>query len=130
MFNSASEAAPYVMFEFDEEKEISMVVITNRKGAGGDRTKDIDVRLDDSKDAIQAHGSDSMWTGGRLLGHYAGPGHCCSGHDITIVGPGKGKVVVIQQFNGPGGNARFMNIAEVKIMGGNDESNSLMLCYI
>jgi hypothetical protein len=138
-FNSDDEAAPFVIFEFDEAKDIAKVVITNRHTTGGDRTKDLDIRLDDSKDAIQAHGSGSMWTGGRLFGHYDGPGDIGSGHEITWLGPqdqgGRGKVVIIQQFNGNSGSGRYMNIAEVQIFAGSDESNSFHFsnrnsCYI
>ena len=66
---SQEENAPWLAIDYGREFIIERVEIFNRVELG-DRTRNVDVRISDE---LPTSGS-QMFSGGSLLGHFAGPG--------------------------------------------------------
>ena len=109
-----SETAPWIAVEYPSPTEVSKVEIINAPGAGdGQRIKDCEVRMVDDLIGIQAS---AMFTGGTLLGSWAGPG--TGGETITINPPGRGvfatgKYVLLQCAT-----ENYLNVMEIKVFAG------------
>ena len=73
------EATPWIAIDYGTRVIVERVEIFNRDEAG-DRTRNVDVRLSDE---LPTSGS-QMFSGGTLLGHFAGPG--TNGQHIIISG--------------------------------------------
>ena len=73
------DATPWIAIDYGTRVIVERVEIFNRDGSG-DRTRNVDVRLSDE---LPASGS-QMFSGGTLLGHFAGPG--TNGQHIIISG--------------------------------------------
>ena len=73
------EAAPWIAIDYGTRVIVERVEIFNRDGSG-DRTRNVDVRISDE---LPTSGS-QMFSGGTLLGHFAGP--ATDGQHIIISG--------------------------------------------
>ena len=108
------EPAPWIAIEYPGPTEVSKVEIVNAPGTDGERTKDCEVRMVDDITGIQAS---AMFTGGTLLGSFAGPGS--GGETITFNPPGRGvgvatgKYVLFQCTTGT-----YLNVMEMKVFAG------------
>ena len=107
------ETAPWIAVEYPSPTEVSKVEIVNDAGADGQRTKDCEVRMVDDLTGILGS---AMFTGGTLLGSWAGPG--TGGETITINPPGRGvfatgKYVLLQCATGT-----YLNVMEIKVFAG------------
>ena len=67
--SSQNENAPWFAIDFETEVMIERVEIFNR-GWEGARTRNVEIRISDE---LPTSG-DEMFSGGTLLGHFAGPG--------------------------------------------------------
>ena len=108
------EAAPWIAVEYPGPTEVSKVEIINAPGGDGQRTKDCEVRLVDDLTGIQGS---AMFTGGTLLGSWAGPG--AGGETFTINPPGRGffatgKFVLFQCATA----GDHLNVMEIKVFAG------------
>ena len=108
-----AETAPWIAIEYPSPTEVSKVEIVNAPDTDGQRIKDCEVRMVDDITGIQAS---AMFTGGTLLGSWAGPG--TGGETITINPPGRGvfatgKYVLLQCATGT-----FLNVMEIKVFAG------------
>ena len=108
------EPAPWIAIEYPGATEVSKVEIINAPGADGQRTKDCEVRLVDDLTGIQGS---AMFTGGTLLGSWAGPG--AGGETFTINPPGRGffatgKFVLFQCATA----GDHLNVMEIKVFSG------------
>jgi hypothetical protein len=80
MCHTKSENAPWLALEFDLPVDVKSVTIYNRKDCCGGRFSNAEVRVTDT---LPTDGS-QMFTGGRLLGSFQGPG--TDGQIIQIQG--------------------------------------------
>ena len=110
------ETAPWLALDYGDGARmfIEKVVIVNRKNCCYDRTKNVKIWLSDE---LPTSGS-SMFTGGELLGTFAGPGG--AGDQIEIEsGPGwaekYGRYVILQLNLAPGRGP--INLKEVTAFG-------------
>ena len=110
------ETAPWLALDYGDGARmfIEKVVIVNRKNCCWDRTKNVKIWLSDE---LPTSGS-SMFTGGELLGTFAGPGG--AGEQIEIEsGPGwaekYGRYVILQLNLAPGRGP--INLKEVTAFG-------------
>ena len=110
------EKAPWFALDYGDGVKVSVekVVIVNR-GGDNSRTKNVEIRLSDE---LPTSGG-SMFTGGELLGTFAGPGS--AGQLIEIEsGPGwaekYGRYVILQLNLAPGSGP--INLKEVTAFGG------------
>ena len=78
--HSLPEPYPWLAIDYGYDVTVDRVEIINRKGCCGNRTKNVDVRIS-NKLPDNAH---SMFSGGSLLGHFAGPAK--KGQHIVISG--------------------------------------------
>ena len=99
---------PWLLLEFQEEVEVFRVDIYNRiHPTAAARTKNLEVRLTNAKPTTVK----SMYTGGRPLGIFKGPG--TSGQIIKVEGPPQvGKYVLIQMKN-----TQSLTLREVLVFG-------------
>ena len=74
------EPAPWIAIDYGTTVNVQRVELFNRVACCGDRTKDVNVRISDE---LPTSGS-QMFSGGTLLGHFAGPG--INRQQITISG--------------------------------------------
>ena len=76
------EATPWIAIDYGTLVTVQRVEIFNRPGAAeyGSRTRNVDVRISDE---LPTSGS-QMFSGGTLLGHFAGPG--TDGQHIIVAG--------------------------------------------
>ena len=105
------EAAPWMAIEYPSPTEVSKVEIVNAPDGDGQRTKDCEVRLVDDLTGILGS---AMFTGGTLLGSWAGPG--TGGETFTISTPGvfaTGKYVLFQCATD-----NYLNVMEIKVFAG------------
>ena len=77
--SSQNENAPWFAIDFETEVMIERVEIFNR-GWEGARTRNVEIRISDE---LPTSG-DEMFSGGTLLGHFAGP--ATNGQHIIISG--------------------------------------------
>ena len=110
------EKAPWLALDYGDGAKIYVekVVIVNRKNCCYDRTKNVTIWLSDE---LPSSGS-SMFTGGELLGTFAGPGG--AGEHIEIEsGPDwaekYGRFVILQLNLAPGSDV--INLKEVTAFG-------------
>ena len=73
-------AFPWITIDYGTSVIVQMVEIFNRKDYGGWRTRNVDVRISDELPTSDKE----MFSGGTLLGHFAGPG--TNGQHIVISG--------------------------------------------
>ena len=78
--HSYGGATPWIAVDYGTRVSVQKVEIFNRADCCGDRTRNVDVRLSDE---LPTSGS-QMFSGGTLLGHFAGPG--TNGQHIIISG--------------------------------------------
>ena len=78
---NGGEATPWIAIDFGTRVIVERVEIFNRAdGAAFERTRNVDVRISDELPTS----ADQMFSGGSLLGHFAGPG--TKGQHIIISG--------------------------------------------
>ena len=75
-----NEATPWIAIDYGTRVIVERVEIFNRANCCGDRTRNVDVRIGNE---LPTSG-DQMFSGGTLLGHFAGPG--TDGQHIIISG--------------------------------------------
>jgi len=80
MCHTHNERAPWLAIDYGSTVTVKRVEIFNREGCCGDRTKNVDVRVSNE---LPTSGS-QMFSGGFLLGHFAGPG--IDGQHIVVSG--------------------------------------------
>ena len=107
-FVTQQETAPWIAIEYPSPTQVSKVEVVNAPGGDGQRTKDCEVRLVDDLTGIQGS---AMFTGGTLLGSWAGPG--VGGETFTITGSAAGKYVLFQCATGT-----YLNVMEIKVYAG------------
>ena len=106
-----AENAPWLAIEFQSEKDVSQVVINNRKDADGQRTRNLEVRLTNE---LPASG-ERMFTGGQLLGTFVGPATDGQVISISSAQSRRGKYVLVQQTHGD--RKDHLNLLEVTAFG-------------
>ena len=122
--HTEEEPTPWIAIDYGATVTVQRVEIFNRRQCCGNRTRNIDVRISDELPASGIH----MFSGGHLLGHFAGPGS--DGQLITISGqtlqseysmriniPGQaksGRYVIVQMDNGEDSP---LNLKEVTAFG-------------
>ena len=74
------DATPWIAVDYGTRVNVERVEIFNRLDEGGDATRNVDVRISDE---LPTSGS-QMFSGGILLGHFAGP--ATNGQHIIISG--------------------------------------------
>ena len=74
------EPAPWLAIDYGNSATVQRVEIFTRNGCCGETTRNVDVRISDQ---VPVSGS-QMFSGGNLLGHFAGP--ATHGQLITIEG--------------------------------------------
>ena len=106
--SNCQENAPWLALEFVEGTvEVTRVDIYNRIYSSGERTRNVEVRLTND---LPTSG-DQMYTGGELLGTFAGPGG--NGEIIKVEGFAlTGRYVLIQMDN-----KDCLNLLEVEVFG-------------
>ena len=80
MCHTKNDATPWIAVDYGTSVIVERVEIFNRRDCCGDRTRNVDVRISDQ---LPTSG-DQMFSGGSLLGHFAGPG--TKGQHIIISG--------------------------------------------
>ena len=75
-----ADASPWLAIDYGTSVTVHRVEIFNRQDCCGERTQNVDVRISDE---LPTSGS-QMFSGGTLLGHFAGPGS--DGEHIIISG--------------------------------------------
>ena len=78
--HSSAASAPWLAVDYVASVSIRWVEIFNRRDCCGDRTKNVNVRVSDELPTTDKQ----MFSGGALLGHFAGPG--TDGQHIVISG--------------------------------------------
>ena len=78
--HTGADATPWLAIDYGTSVTIQRVEIFNRQECCGERTRNVDVRISDE---LPTSGS-QMFSGGTLLGHFAGPG--TDGQHIIISG--------------------------------------------
>jgi len=108
--HTEEEPTPWLAIDYGTAVTVQRVEIFNRRQCCGDRTRNVDVRI---SDVLPTSGS-QMFSGGTLLGSFAGPG--TDGKMIPISGQAaSGRFVIVQMNNG---NDVPLNLKEVKAFGG------------
>jgi len=108
--HSSGASAPWLAVDYVASVSIRWVEIFNRRDCCGDRTKNVNVRVSDDLPTTDKQ----MFSGGALLGHFAGPG--TDGQHIVISGgPLFGRYVIFQMNNSDA--IASLNLAEVKAFG-------------
>ena len=110
---NCGQSSPWLALEFPGPVRVTKVDIYNRGDECrwcAERTKNLEVRVTDELPTSE----DEMYTGGQLLGTFAGPG--TPGQIIKVEGPARtGRYVLIQM------NSRdCLNLHEVETFGGVD----------
>ena len=100
-----NDLAPWIALEFATQVMVTKVQLLNRNVAG-DRLENVEVRLTNS---VPGSGA-TMFTGGELLGTFAGPG--TNAQVVDVEGQATGKFVLVQMDN-----HNYLNLAEVKVFG-------------
>eukprot|EP00092_Neocalanus_flemingeri_P013748 GFUD01014827.1.p1 GENE.GFUD01014827.1~~GFUD01014827.1.p1 ORF type:complete len:601 (-),score=175.50 GFUD01014827.1:102-1904(-) len=106
--NQSPEPHPWIMLEYPQSINIKEVVIKNRKNCCGDRFRDIEVRVTEERPELN---KTEAFSGGVLLGTYAGPGWTDQPPITFSDQPTTGQFVVIQRNSH--GN---INIAEISVI--------------
>ena len=80
MCHTSNDATPWIAVDYGTKVIVERVEIFNRAVGAGERTRNVDVRISDE---LPTSGN-QMFSGGSLLGHFAGPG--TKGQHIIISG--------------------------------------------
>jgi len=89
------DATPWIAIDYGTSVTVQKVEIFNREDDGGESTRNVDVRISDE---LPTSGS-QMFSGGILLGHFAGP--ATNGQHIIISGQEtSGRYVIVQMDTG------------------------------
>ena len=75
-----NDATPWIAIDYGTRVIVERVEIFNRGDCCGERTRNVDIRISDE---LPTSG-DQMFSGGHLLGHFAGP--ATNGQHIIISG--------------------------------------------
>ena len=78
--HTQKDATPWIAIDYGTRVIVERVDIFNRVDCCGERTQNVDVRISDE---LPTSGS-QMFSGGTLLGHFAGPG--TTGQHIIVSG--------------------------------------------
>ena len=78
--HTEEEPTPWIAIDFGTTVTVQRVEIFNRRHCCGERTRNVDVRISDE---VPTSGN-QMFSGGTLLGHFAGP--ATDGQHIIISG--------------------------------------------
>merc|ERR1712061_310560 len=106
--HTSETATPWIAIDYGTSVTVERVEIFNRHHCCGSRTKNVDVRISNELPTSETQ----MFSGGTLLGHFAGPG--TDGQHIGISGQAaSGRYVIVQMDNG----GLPMNLDEVKAFG-------------
>merc|ERR1711973_144609 len=110
MCHTQNEPSPWLAIDYGKLVRVHRVEIFNREACCGDRTKNVDVRI--SRELPTS--ANEMFSGGSLLGHFAGP--ATNGQRINITGQAAwGRYVIVQMDNG---EDNALNLREVRAFGG------------
>ena len=106
MCHTNNERAPWIAVDYGKTVAVHRVEIFNRVACCGARTRNVDIRISDE---LPTSGS-QMFSGGTLLGHFAGP--ASNGQHIIISGEREisGRYVIVQMDNG----GDQLNLKEVR----------------
>ena len=91
--HTKGEPTPWLAIDYGTTVTVQGVEIFTRNGCCGERTRNVDVRISDE---LPTSGS-QMFSGGHLLGHYAGP--ATHGQLITI--SGKRLILITNRYPRP-----------------------------
>ena len=83
--HTKDEPTPWLAIDYGKQVTVERVELFNRHHCCAERTRNVDIRISDE---LPTSGS-QMFSGGTLLGHFAGP--ATDGQKITISGVKKGK---------------------------------------
>ena len=75
-----NDATPWIAIDYNTRVIVERVELFNRVDGWGNRTRNVDVRISDELPTS----ANEMFSGGTLLGHFAGPG--TDGQHIVISG--------------------------------------------
>ena len=78
--HTEEEPTPWIAIDFGTTVTVQRVEIFNRRHCCGERTRNVDVRISDE---VPTSGN-QMFSGGTLLGHFAGP--ATDGQHIIVSG--------------------------------------------
>ena len=78
--HTGNDATPWLAIDYGTSVTVHRVEIFNRQDCCGERTRNVDVRISDELPTSASQ----MFSGGTLLGHFAGPG--TDGQHIVISG--------------------------------------------
>ena len=109
-----ADPAPWIALDFGSQVSVGKVVLANRINCCGDRTSKVEVRLSDE---LPTDGK-SMFTGGQLLGKFAGPGRNGQQVEIKSVdgwGRKVGRYLIVQMDKTDKPNS--LNLKEVTAFG-------------
>ena len=79
--HTGMDSTPWLVVDYGTRVILERVEIFNRADSYGDRTRNVEVRISDEHPRASGHG---MFSGGTLLGQFAGPG--TDGQHIIISG--------------------------------------------
>ena len=80
MCHTNNDATPWIAIDYGTSVSVQRVELFNRHDNYGSRTKNVDVRISNELPTSETE----MFSGGTLLGHFAGPG--TDGQHIVISG--------------------------------------------
>merc|ERR1712173_100138 len=110
MCHSGGERSPWLVIGYGTTVLVKRVEIFSREDCCGERTKNVEVRISNELPTSASQ----MFSGGSLLGQFAGP--ATNGQHIIISGPTlSGRYVIVQMDNGEGTS---LNLKEVMAFGG------------
>ena len=111
--HSLAEIAPWLALDFGSPVTVGKVVLVNRINCCGERLRNAEVRVSDE---LPLSGTE-MFTGGELLGSFAGPGQ--AGEVVELVSSSilVARYVIVQMYHGQEG-ANSLNLAEVTVWQG------------
>ena len=92
MCHTRKEPAPWLALRFEGLVEIKSVVLYNRKDGHGSRTRNVEVRLTETRSIP----GDQMFRGGHLIGKLEGPGQNGEEIKIEVTSKENGRFVLIQ----------------------------------
>jgi len=104
------DPSPWLAIDYGVTVTVSRVEIFNREDCCGARTRKVDVRVSNELPTSAS----AMFSGGSLLGHFAGPGR--NGEHIIVTGQAfSGRYVIVQMDTG-----ESINLKEVRAFGMKD----------
>ena len=102
------EPAPWLALRFEGLVEIKSVVLYNRKDGHGSRTRNVEVRLTETRSIP----GDQMLRGGHLIGQFVGPGQNGGEIKIEVTSKENGRFVLIQM-----NSSEYLNLQHVQVEG-------------